>query len=54
VVLSVSIIVKIIGMAILSFLILELEPTLLVMAWSATLLAKICSSSVSVVSTIVV
>jgi hypothetical protein len=36
------------GMSILSFCILELEATLLVMAWIATVLAIITSGSVSV------
>jgi hypothetical protein len=39
-------------MAILRFLLLEFEATLLVMARFATVRAKLCSGSVSVISTI--
>jgi hypothetical protein len=41
-------------MAILSFLLDELEETLLIMDQFATLQAKICSGSVSVISAIMV
>jgi hypothetical protein len=55
VVLPVRVTVKINGMAVSSFLLLELEATLLVMSRFATVQAKICtgSASVSVISTIV-
>jgi hypothetical protein len=49
-----SVTVKITGMAISRFPLLEFEATLLVMAQFATVQAKIFSGSVSVISTFVV
>jgi hypothetical protein len=41
-------------MAVLRFLLLDFETTLLVIAQFVTVLAKICSNSVSVISTIMI